>query len=39
MNASSDGRAGSEGSAGLEKDCFVGVVGGEGRPADVEGPH
>lgn len=39
MKASSDGRDGSTGDGGLEKDCFVGVDGGEGSATGVEGPH
>ena len=39
MKASSEGKEGSEGRVEMEKDCFIGVVGGEGSPAGVEGPH
>jgi hypothetical protein len=39
INASRDGRDGSEGRAGLEKDCLVGVDGGDGSAIGVAGPH
>lgn len=39
MKASSDGRVGSGDWAALLKFCLVGVVGGDGRPVGVEGPH
>lgn len=39
MKASRDGRAGSGDCDAVAKFCLVGVVGGDGRPVGVEGPH